>query len=230
MDETGPATKLQIAMNFLPDGRVGLELIEGWYLSHDLRVADVEDLAETARILRRWSSGAHDKPAPRNESRAAFPEYRDAYVVTLSETANDSLRRFAEAPELLSRAFALAFGSADSGDRSAASERFADDLAREMRRFVARCRRKAAARLAGGSYLAVLETHLADLRAVRAIDDQNYYETLKWGIGGIMQDEQYLLLAEDSDARDLYLRIQNEQRSLYNWHMDLAKGGHARAR
>jgi len=99
-----------------------------------------------------------------------------------------------------------------------------------MRNFVARSRRKAAARLAGGAYAPVLEAHLAALRAVRRVEDQNYYETLKCGIGGIMQDEQYLLLSDDARARELYLQIQDEQTSLYNWYMDLAKGGVERAR
>ena len=99
-----------------------------------------------------------------------------------------------------------------------------------MRNFVVRMRRKAAERLAGGLYAAVLEAHLARLRAVTAIEDQNFYESLKWGIGGIMRDEQYLLLSDDARVRDLYLQIQHEQTALYNWHMDLARGGIARAR
>ena len=161
---------------------------------------------------------------------AALPELREANVVILSDQPNDSLRRFTEAPDPLCRSFDLAFGLTDTGEREAAAGRFADDLARGMQKFVWRSRRKAATRLAGGAYVAVLETHLADLRGVRAIEDQNYYETLKWGVGGIMQDEQYLLFSEDSYVRDLYLRIQDEQTALYNWHMDLAKGGHRHER
>ena len=230
MPEAAPATKLQIAMNFLADGRVGVELMEGWYLSHDLQVAAVDDLAATSKILRGWASRPHEKPRPRREAYAQFPEHREAYLVILSAQPNESLRRFTETPDALCRSFDLAFRSADSVERAAASDRLADDLANQMRNFVTRSRRKSAARLAGGSYLAVLEAHLATLRAVKAIEDQRYYDGLEWGIGGIMQDEKYLLLSDDAQVRDLYLQIQREQHALYNWYMNLAKGGVARER
>jgi len=230
MPGTASPTKLQIAMNFVHDGRVGIELMEGWYLSHDLQVAAVDDLPETARVVRGWAIAVPGTPVPRYESYRQFPESRESYVVILGAQPNDGLRRFTESPDHLCSRFELAFGSADSGEREAIADRFADELALEMRNFVARSRRKAAARLAGGAYAPVLEAHLAALRAVRRVEDQNYYETLKWGIGGIMQDEQYLLLSDDARARELYLQIQDEQTSLYNWYMDLAKGGVERAR
>ena len=230
MPDAAPTTKLQIAMNFLADGRVGVELMEGWYLSHDLQVAAVDDLAATSEILRGWASHPHEKPRPRYEAYVQFPEHREAYLVILSAQPDESLRRFTETPDALCRSFDLAFGSGDPVERAAAAARLADDLAREMRNFVARARRKAAARLAGGSYVAVLEAHLATLRAVKAVEDQGYYEGLRWGIGGIMQDEKYLLLSDDAQVRDLYLQIQREQNALYNWYMDLAKGGVARGR
>ena len=230
MPDAAPATKLQIAMNFLADGRVGVELMEGWYLSHDLQVAAVDDLAATSEILRGWASHPHEKPRPRREAYVQFPEHTEGYLVILSAQPNESLRRFTETPDALCRNFDLVFGSADLAERAAAADRLADDLASEMRTFVTRSRRKAAARLAGGSYLAVLEAHLATLRAVRAIEDQRYYDGLEWGIGGIMQDEKYLLLSDDAQVRDLYLQIEGEQDALYGWYMDLAKGGVARKR
>ena len=121
MPDAAPATKLQIAMNFLADGRVGVELMEGWYLSHDLQVAAVDDLAATSEILRGWASHPHEKPRPRYEAYVQFPEHREAYLVILSAQPDESLRRFTETPDALCRSFNLAFGSGDPVERAAAA-------------------------------------------------------------------------------------------------------------
>ena len=49
-------------------------------------------------------------------------------------------------------------------------------------------------------------------------------------VGAVLGDERYLLLSDQADARRLYLELQAEQSDLYNWHMNLAKGGVVGAR
>jgi hypothetical protein len=63
-----------------------------------------------------------------------------------------------------------------------------------------------------------------------SIEEQYAYETTTAGFGGILDDERYLLVADDERARQVYLELVAERSSLYNWYMDLAKGGHARPR
>lgn len=99
-----------------------------------------------------------------------------------------------------------------------------------MKTFFFRSRRRAQERLAGGAYLSVLEAYLTHLRGITAPEDQEYSRSLADGIGGIMDDEQYLMLSSDARARELYLQIRAERRALNNWYMNLAKGGFPSAR
>lgn len=230
MVEPSAASTPSITMSFLHDGRVGLELMEDWYRTYDLQVASVDDLVATSEIFRAWAVQPRAASRPRYEAYAEFPEHAQAYSVTLSAQPNEGIRRFTEMPDQLSHSLVAAFAPGDSEQRAIATDRFATDLARKMRTFAARSRRQAAARLAGGLYVSVLEAYLTELQSVRALEDQSYYERLEFGIGGIMSSEQYLLLSDDARVRDLYTRIQDEQGSLYQWYMDLAKGGVERAR
>ncbi|REJ06988.1 hypothetical protein DY023_04605 [Microbacterium bovistercoris] len=229
MPSPSASAPVSLAMHFVHDGRVGLELLADWYKGHDLRVVAAEDLPAAAEVLQRWATAPYGNPVRRAELLASFPEHAEAVTVVLSARPNVALSRFADAPDQLCRQFDLVFGPVDPADRAPAAP-FADGLARQMRMFLRRGRRRADARMAGGAYVAVLETYLAELRAVTGIDDQDHYLTLESGIGGIMQDERYLLLSPDARVRDLYLQLEREQRDLYDWYMDRAKGGVTRAR
>lgn len=214
----------QIAMMFLPDGRVGLVSRQGWYISSTIRVAAVADRAATANIVRELVLEPGESMST-GDAHRAFPDGRGALTVVLAERPNLGLRRVARDPDALCRTFVDALAPSPDAERTRAVDVLAYDLALAMAQILDHCRRMAAARLAGGAYLPVLEAHRDELRSVRSVEQQSYYETLEHGIGRIVEDEQYLLLSEDARVRAVYAEIQSEIASLYQWHMNLAKGG-----
>lgn len=230
MVQGSSAAPAEISLHFLPDGRVGLQLVSiSGYESFDLQVLHVEDTTAITDLIHGWAAGRHGEPKRSYERLDRFPEYGEAYDVSLSKTPTAELRRFSTSADVLSREFASAFGLAAS-DGPDHVRRFADHLAWEMETFFFRSRRRAQERLAGGAYLSVLEAYLTHLRGITAPEDQDYYQSLAGGIGGIMDDEQYLMLSSDARARDLYRHIRAERQDLYNWYMNLAKGGVSGAR
>lgn len=230
MVQASSAVPAEISLHFLPDGRVGLQLVSApGYECLDLQVLHVEDTTAITDLIHGWAAGRHGEPKRSHERLDRFPEHRDAYGVALSTTPTAGLWRFSTSADVLSREFASAFGllASDGPDHV---RRFADHLAWEMKTFFFRSRRRAQERLAGGAYLSVLEAYLTHLRGITAPEDQEYSRSLADGIGGIMDDEQYLMLSSDARARELYLQIRAERRALNNWYMNLAKGGFPSAR
>ena len=96
--------------------------------------------------------------------------------------------------------------------------------------FYRRSRRLAEVRLAGGAYLPIMQSYLDEARAKVDAADQNYHLEFSNGIGAIVGDERYLLLSDDAEVRRLYGVLEAERSDLYNWYMNLARGGVAGSR
>ena len=90
--------------------------------------------------------------------------------------------------------------------------------------------RLAEVRLAGGAYLPIMQSYLDEARAKVDAADQNYHLEFSNGVGAIAGDERYLLLSDDADVRRLYGELEAERSDLYNWYMNLARGGVAGSR
>lgn len=213
-----------ISVTVLHDGRVLFELLADWYTSLAIAESRVDAGERTAGILIGWTN-ARLSAAPRSSARAEFADtYHDGYVVTLPGS-NREMLRVDVAPAALERRFALAFNGQEAGSPPAAARDFARDFSRWLGGFYARSRRLAEVRLAGGRYLAIMQAYLDDARAKVDAADQDYYQEFSKSVGAVIADERYLLLSEHGEARRLYGELEAERSDLYNWYMNLAKGG-----
>ncbi|MDP5227796.1 MULTISPECIES: hypothetical protein [Arthrobacter] len=79
-------------------------------------------------------------------------------------------------------------------------------------------------------YLPVLRGYLDRLWGFSAPGDQLVHRTLEPTLGRILAEERYLLLSENAEARALHMALGQAISSLYNWAMDLDRGGNVRAR
>ncbi|WP_219817030.1 hypothetical protein [Arthrobacter sp. GMC3] len=151
-------------------------------------------------------------------------------MVYVSARENSGTSRFCDAPAALTSRFAETFQNRENTEETRTAQDFARQLASDTFGFFHTAQRRSQERLAGGEYLRILAFYLAQMRTKVSADDQNYYDTWRSSTGKIMADEKYLLLAESEEARGLYLAIRAEESNLYNWYMNLAKGGHSGSR
>lgn len=210
------------------DGGVLLELLADWYTILAVAESRVNEPQRTTDILIGWAAVERWEAAQRSLRDAFADKYREGYLVSLPGS-DCEIRRADYTPAALERGFALAFTGQNAGSSHTAKAAVAQEFAREFTRgltiFAGRSRRLAEARLAGGRYLPIMQSYLDDARAKVDAVDQDYYEVFSRSVGAVLGDERYLLLSDQADARKLYLELQAEQSDLYNWHMNLAKGG-----
>jgi hypothetical protein len=223
-----------IRVSLLPDGRVLLQLV-GRLPGAVLATArcTVEDGALTAAVLRGWAESAIGSTlrllSPGIDAAAARTEFRGGYSLLIEGYASAEMLRFAPDLPSIGHRFGRIFrgaGPIQSDD----VERFAADLPRAIRAFHRGARRKAAVRLADGAYASILRGYLERLRAYQEPEDQRVDRELQWDVGGIVDDERYLLLSDDAEVRELLHAIGAERAELYSWYMDLAKLGERRPR
>lgn len=224
MDQSRAAASISITM--LHDGRVLLELLTSDGRSLGASETHVDDRERTAGIVRNWVTG----PRPEAERRGPYRpgEYRDGYSLTISAVVTRDLTAFSQYGHSLIVDFTRAFGSSTSpgGD----PEPLANALPRDLAICFRRARQQSVWRIADGAYIPILAAYLAELRGMTSINQQNAYQAIAPSLGVILDDERYLLVAADEQARRLYLELLAERSSLYNWYMDLARGGVARSR
>lgn len=229
MSHAARPPRVSIVMNFLHDGRVGLELAEERLRrSFDLRVVPVDDMEATAGVLRGWARDPLAPPRPRYELYRGFPS-AEAFTVRLGAYPDPALDVVTEHADRLRLGFEHAFapgGAAQDADVVA----FADLLAPIMRDFVTTTRERSAQRFADSGQVVALEACLAELRAVTSIDDQDFHVRSGARIRSIVGEQQLLVLSADPRIRELGRQIRLEQEALYQWYMQLASGGHAFAR
>lgn len=211
-----------LAIAVLEDGRALVELLGDSYTQLAVAATVVEDATGNASILRSWAAGPLPASSRQDE---ALPYDSDTFMrgcVVYPLSAGSDLALFTDFPEQFLAGFSALFRGARA---PAGTMPFPELFALELSKFLRRCRNKARARLAGGAYLDVLTAYLDELRGIRDVEDQNYYDrTFPQGIGAIMQDEKYLMLAEDLRARELYAALNREGSDLYQWHMNGARG------
>lgn len=116
--------------------------------------------------------------------------------------------------------FARLFGATPVA-RSEELDAFTSSLARDIGRHLGIMRRRAAERLAGGAYLPVLEAHLERCRALGS--DPRGYRLIEHTLVPILEDEQYLRIAEDERARRLIRELEDAVWWLYGRCMDVER-------
>lgn len=214
-------TPSSLALTLLPDGRVLLELLVDWYQVLAIEEARVDD-DSVAAVVERWAADLPTEPQPRAAARGGRGrEFDRGFVGHLGDRSCDGLDR-SRWPRLL----AALKGRAEPAEVAKAST----DLAIDLRMLLRRSQQLAIARDARGAYRAVLQRYVDELSSYRSVQDQGVYRLLEPTIGVILRVEQYLLLAADPQLRDLYLQVRTEMSALYQWCMDLDRGGVERAR
>lgn len=221
-----------ILLTFLSDGRMLWNLADQQFRLYDTVVSHVADRDRNMGIVRGWVAASWPLEGDRDHRSASSGDFNAGYLVELAAERSGAPARRPLNDWVLLADFARLFPlpPEDQVEREKVVERFARDLAFKAHLFFTRSQNLARERLAGGAYLPVLEAHLHRLQSVVDAADQSFYETLDQGVGAIMDGEEYLLVSDDPRARQLYLALVQERRHLYNWYMDLAKGGNVRPR
>lgn len=212
-----------MAITMLPDGRVLLELLAERGLSFGSAETHVDERERTEQIIRAWVLEPRAEPESRGRHRPGA--FRDGYTVSISAASGRQLSKYNDA---LGADFAIAFGSGTTGGGDAGP--LARSLHRDLRAAFRRAGEQAAWRVADGGYAVVLSHYLEELRSFTGVEQQNAYEYEASGLIGIIDDERYLLLSTHETTRQLYIELLAERSALYNWYMDLARGGIARPR
>ena len=213
----------RIVVHIFHDDRVAFELMSDWYSNLDLQMLQIDDGPGIRSVLQPWAIGEYGTPKPRYVRQESVLELGEAYTVEISKKPTDAMRCFTGRAERLSEEFERAFFGTPN-NKLADTAQFANTLTESIREFISQSRLKAAARLADGSYIRVLEAYLADMRSRTEPEDQGYYRTVESGIALILRDEQYLRLSLDRRVRELYQQIHLEENALYQWWMNLNKG------
>lgn len=223
--------RLGLTATFIHDGWFWLELTSGNDLVLAAGESHIDDGERTTSMITQWIES--EELPPRHRSSGWTSErtarYRDALVVPLvapPTPLSGSIR--SELQEHVDRLEAFALADA-TRDRTRAAE-LATGLPPALRDTFQHYQGCAVDRIADGAYLPTLRHYLTDLRSKVSVEDQSYYRDYESGIGRILDQERYLLLAEDDEARSLYASICDEAASLYQWYMNLAKGGLVTAR
>lgn len=229
---TSDARPTSLVLTLRHDGALLLELLQGWYDAFDSTVTHADDQDRIRGVLRYWIAMTPTSA----KRRSTFPAWQEfgsdpAYRLTITEQPSAAARKLTFGTDSASRGFGKTLATGPTDPTSRASQSFIDEVARGARRLFRTEQQRAEKRLAGGTYLPILEGYLEEMRSYVDVSDQDgAYDDVRAGIGAILDDEQYLTLSTDPEARALYAELLEEQSNLYNWYMDLAKGGHERAR
>lgn len=221
-----------LALAFRHDGALLLELLHGWYDAFDSALTPVDDGERIRAVLRWWIA----RTPTSTERRSTFPAWQEfgsgpAFRITITAQPSAVARKLTPGTDSASSGFEKTLATGPTDPTSRASQSFIDDVARGALRVFRTEQQRAEKRLAGGKYLPILEGYLAEMRSYVDVSDQyDAYHDVRAGIGAILDGEQYLTLSPDHRARSLYSALLAEQRNLYQWYMDLAKGGHESAR
>ncbi|MFB6609002.1 hypothetical protein ACFCVO_01665 [Agromyces sp. NPDC056379] len=218
-----------INISILHDGQVLLELLSDIRTNLAHAECQVIDQDSVAAIVSGWMAGRSWQPTHRGVALAPVAEkYRSGYSLAVPGPERELLR-FDISPKGFGGWFALAFSAGvEPGDPR--TERFARDFARGLAIFFRTSKVLARERLSGGAYLPIMRSYLDHARSKVDEEDQNHHEEFSRGVGALMADERYLLLSDDAEARQLYAALESERSDLYNWYMNLAKGGMAGSR
>jgi hypothetical protein len=221
-----------LALTFRHDGALLLELLHGWYDAFDSALTRVDDEDRIRAVLRWWIATTPTS----TERRSTFPAWQEfgsdrALRMLITEQPSAAARKLAFGTDSASSGFAKTLATGATDPTSRASQSFIDGVARGALRVFRNEQQRAEKRLAGGKYLPILEGYLEEMRSYVDVSDQyGAYHDVRTGIGAILDNEEYLALSTDPGARALYAELLEEQNNLYNWYMDLAKGGHEWAR
>lgn len=221
-----------LALTFRHDGALLLELLHGWYDAFDSALTRVDDGERIRAVLRWWIA----RTPTSTERRSTFPAWQEfgsgpAFRITITAQPSAVARKLTPGTDSASSGFEKTLATGPTDPTSRASQSFIDDVARGALHVFRTEQQRAEKRLAGGKYLPILEGYLAETRSYVEVDDQDgAYGDVRAGIGAILDDEEYLTLSTDPGARALYAGLLEEQSNLYDWYMDLAKGGYRRAR
>lgn len=223
---TTPAVPRELTLTMLHDGRMLWQTLSARHFFAPVE-SHVEARADNEDIVR----GLLDaQPASRTrwEAYAGVPgDFRAGYFVSLSGiNGRDTVREWG----LTSSSERVLAEGIEPGAGEEATDRLAAELALAVEVNFTRLQNLARERLAGGVYREVLEAMLHRLQSIEDIEEQEYYDRHRRGMGAILRSEQYLLLAEDPEARALYSAITQQEAELYQWYMQLAKGGNAMPR
>lgn len=221
-----------LALSFRHDGALLLELVQGGYDVFDSAITRVDD-GDRIRAVLRWWLATKPSPPQRRSTSPAWQEFGSdpAYRITITEQPSAAARMLTFGTDSASSGFEKTLANGPTDPTSRVSQSFIDNVAQGARRLFRTEQQRAEKRLAGGKYLPILEGYLEEMRSYVDVSDQHdAYHDVRTGIGAILDDESYLTLSPDPRARSLYSALLAEQSSLYQWYMDLAKGGHERAR
>jgi hypothetical protein len=218
---------MSLQFTFRHDGALLLELMRDWYDAIDSTIVHVDDEDRIRAVLRWWIASA----PPVAQRRASFPAWKKfgsgpAYAIRVTKERSDDAVQLVQGSDAASRGFekCLAHGPVDP--TSPAAESFVGTVAQGAPRLFRTGQQRAEKRLAGGIYVEVLRRYLEEMQGfVDASDQYHAYYEVRAGIGSILDDERYLTLSPRGEVRALYAALMAEQSNLYQWYMDLAKGG-----
>lgn len=204
-------------VTFRVDGTLRLELLADWYTLLGTTESHVDDADDIARTLATWALRPEAAPVPRfGSGRETRSRDLDVGLLTASPRDRAALGggRGDEA------AFRELFGETPPGSAEQVETRCLR-LARRLGTAFRRYRSLAGERLADGAYLPVLRTYLARCRGMG--EDPRGYRLLEHSLLPILEDERYLRLADDEQARALVAEIDDEVSQLYGRCMDLER-------
>ncbi|MCL9665141.1 hypothetical protein L2091_07850 [Curtobacterium albidum] len=218
---------MSLELRFRYDGALLLELMRDGYDAIDSTVVQVDDEDRIRAVLRWWIASA----PPTARRRGELPARKEfgsapAYAIRVTKERSVDAAKLTRGSDAASRGFeqCLAHGQVDP--TSPAAESFIGAVAQGAPRLFRSEQLRAEKRLADGSYTDVLRSYLEEMQGfVDASDQHDAYHGVRAGIGSILDDERYLTLSPRGEVRALYAALLTEQSNLYQWYMDLAKGG-----
>lgn len=196
---------------FRPDGVVLLELLVDWGTSLGSAAVPAEDGERVREVLTNWALQPQPQRLPRTQRRRPRDEDYglEAEVVSIHGRNARAVSPWANSPAR----FARHFGAASAWPPEELEE-FLRTLSHDVSRYFRAQRRRAAERLADGAYLPVLDAHLARCRDLA--EDPRGYRVIEHTLVPIVEDEQYLRIVEDVEARRLFRELEDEIGRLYN--------------
>ncbi|XBH20218.1 hypothetical protein V5R04_08090 [Jonesiaceae bacterium BS-20] len=220
-----------IHATMLHDGRMLLELLNGHYSSLAFAECSVKDQDGVAQILLTWTRSTFTQEQPRTAATQNLStSYAQGYLISLSDQPSLDLRRHIPWRTDTSVDFKQAFSGKPTKIEDAKVQRYCQTIADNLKTFYVTAQEKARLRLLGGHYRRVMDEYLKIMKSKTTVSDQNYYQAWSKGIGAIIANERYLLLAQSDPDRSKYLKLTAEASNLYNWYMDLARAGVSRSR
>lgn len=220
-----------LLINIRHDGRVIFELrTKGRKILANAEF-QVEETAAIGDCLTGWANQAtHDVLDTNQMPIDVYWERHSGYQVLINGQDSAALHEFTSFSEALGNRFREVFLDSDGTPNPITVRDLSRQIATAVRHFFRISQLRARERLAGGAYLPILEGYLEVMKSKVDEVDQKYHDFWERGIGKIIFDESYLRFSENEAVRSTYSAILAEASDLYNWGMDLAKGGLVRSR